>query len=55
MDVVYNHVYNMGTFPFERIVPGYFFRFDDKGIRTEVSGCGNDIATERPMAQRFIS
>lgn len=54
MDVVYNHVYNMGTFPFERIVPGYFFRFDDKGIRTEVSGCGNDIATERPMAQRFI-
>lgn len=54
MDVVYNHVYNMVTFPFERIVPGYFFRFDEKGMRTEVSGCGNDIATERPMAQKFI-
>ncbi|MDY0210421.1 MAG: type I pullulanase [Acholeplasma sp.] len=54
MDVVYNHVYDMGTFPFEKIVPGYFYRFDSKGIRTEVSGCGNDIASERPMMQRFI-
>lgn len=54
MDVVYNHVFNMGTFPFEKLVPGYFFRFDDKGIRTEVSGCGNDIASERPMMQKFI-
>lgn len=54
MDVVYNHVFDMGTFPFEKLVPGYFFRFDDKGIRTEVSGCGNDIASERPMMQKFI-
>ena len=44
MDVVYNHVYNMKTFPFESLVPGYFFRFDERGIKTSVSGCGNDIA-----------
>ena len=54
MDVVYNHVYDMHTFPFEKLVPGYYYRFDEKGIRTEVSGCGNDIASERPMTQNFI-
>ena len=38
MDVVYNHVYNMKTFPFESLVPGYFFRFDRSGIKTQSSG-----------------
>ncbi len=54
MDVVYNHVYNMKTFPFESLVPGYFFRFDERGIKTSVSGCGNDIASERAMVRNFI-
>lgn len=54
MDVVYNHVYNMKTFPFEDLVPGYFFRFDKYGIRTDSSGCGNDTASERIMMHHFI-
>lgn len=54
MDVVYNHVYNMRKFPFEGLVPGYFFRFDKDGIRTNSSGCDNDIATERTMVHHFI-
>lgn len=54
MDVVYNHVYDMLTFPFETLVPGYYYRFDQRGMRTEVSGCGNDLATERVMMQKFI-
>ncbi len=54
MDVVYNHVFDMGTFPFETLVPGYYYRFDQRGMRTEVSGCGNDLATERVMMKKFI-
>lgn len=54
MDVVYNHVYNMKTFPFEDLVPGYFYRFDKNGIRTNSSGCGNDTASERMMMHHFI-
>lgn len=54
MDVVYNHVYSMKTFPFEDLVPGYFFRFDKHGIRTDSSGCGNDTASERAMMHHFI-
>ena len=31
MDVVYNHVYLSDDFAFERIVPGYFYRYDQTG------------------------
>ena len=54
MDVVFNHVYDMRTFPFDILVPGYGYRFDRKGIRTEVSGCKNDLASERKMVRKFI-
>jgi len=54
MDVVYNHVYNVDTFPFNILVPGYFYRYDHRGIITSVSGCGNDIASEKKMASKFI-
>ena len=54
MDVVYNHVYNASSFSEELIVPGYFFRTDESGNLTNGSGCGNDVATERPMVRKFI-
>ncbi|CAB4872430.1 MAG: type I pullulanase [Actinobacteria bacterium] len=54
MDVVYNHVYNSGSFSQNLIVPGYFFRTDDNGGLTNGSGCGNDVASERPMVRKFI-
>lgn len=54
MDVVYNHVYNHKAFPFEKIIPGYGYRFDDQGMMTDSSGCGNDVATERRMVRKFI-
>ena len=54
MDVVYNHVYDLTTFPFEKLVPGYAYRYDQRGIRTNVSGCGNDLATERNMVRKLI-
>ena len=49
MDVVYNHVYDAGTFCFNNIVPGYFSRVNSNG-----SGCGNDTASEREMVHKYI-
>lgn len=54
MDVVYNHVYQMKKFPFEQLVPGYFYRVDQYGNYTNTSGCGNDLATEKRMCSRFL-
>jgi pullulanase len=54
MDVVYNHVYNAASFSQNQIVPGYFFRTDPNGNLTSGSGCGNDVASERPMVSKFI-
>jgi len=54
MDVVYNHVNNASTFSQNLITPGYFFRTDDGGSLTNGSGCGNDVASERPMVRKFI-
>ncbi len=53
MDVVFNHVNDMKKFPLDNLVPGYFFRTEN-GYCTNVSGCGNDFATERKMAQKFV-
>ena len=54
MDVVYNHVYELQTSHFERIVPGYYFRQDERGLPSNGTGVGNDFASERLMARRFI-
>lgn len=51
-DVVYNHVYSAGDSSFEKQVPGYFFR--GKNGYSNGSGCGNEFASERPMARKFI-
>ncbi|EKS18073.1 pullulanase, type I [Streptococcus sp. F0442] len=54
MDVVYNHVYKADEFAFERIVPGYFYRYDQDRQRTNGTFCGNDVASERAMVRRYI-
>ncbi len=54
MDVVYNHVYDVDTFPFDALIPGYAYRVNSHGYLTESSGCGNDLATERTMIRKFI-
>ena len=52
MDVVYNHMES--TKNLDSIVPNYYFRTDDFCNLTNGSGCGNEIATERPMVRKFI-
>ncbi|AIO18683.1 Pullulanase [Candidatus Izimaplasma bacterium HR1] len=54
MDVVFNHVFDHKWFAFEKIIPGYGYRFDEQGLMTDSSGCGNDLATERKMVRKFI-
>jgi pullulanase len=54
MDVVYGHVASATEFSQQLIVPGYWFRRDANGVLTNGSGCGNDVATERPMVRKFI-
>lgn len=54
MDVVYNHVSSADDFCFNKIVPGYFSRIDDKGTYSNGSGCGNDVASERSMVRKYI-
>ena len=54
MDVVYNHVFEAGTYCVNKIVPGYFSRSNADGSWSNGSGCGNDTASERPMVRKFI-
>jgi pullulanase len=60
MDVVYNHTYIpestqlSGGSPFDKIIPGYFYRTDDAGKMTNGSGTGNEVASERPMVRKYI-
>ena len=54
MDVVYNHVYDPKAYAFEKIVPGYFFRYDHNGNLTNGTFCGNDVASERAIVRSYI-
>lgn len=54
MDVVYNHVYHAETYAFEKIVPGYFYRYNEEEVRTDGTYCGNDVASERSMVRNYI-
>ena len=53
MDVVYNHTYRTEN-PLNDTVPYYFFRQNPDGSFSNGSGCGNEFATERPMARRYL-
>ena len=56
MDVVYNHTHNTGYAGslFDAMVPKYYYRLNPDGSYSNGSGVGNEIATEQPMARRFI-
>lgn len=53
MDVVYNHTYH-GESNLERTVPGYWNRRWPNGMMTNGSGCGCDLASERPMVRKYV-
>lgn len=53
MDVVYNHTYSLDSW-FQRTAPWYFYRADKKGVPSNGSACGNDVASERAMCSKYI-
>lgn len=53
MDVVFNHTYRRDDSNLQKIVPGYYYRSDETGY-TNGSGCGNEVASDRPMVQNLI-
>ena len=54
LDVVYNHTYAAEDSALHMIVPGYYHRTDEAGGFANGSGCGNELATERPMVRKLI-
>lgn len=54
MDVVYNHTYSTENSPFTKTFPGYYYRHNADGSLSDGSACGNEFASERVMASRFI-
>ncbi len=53
MDVVYNHTYSADS-NFQKIVPNYYYRFNENGTFSNGSGCGNETASNRSMMRKFI-
>jgi len=54
MDVVYNHTAQTEKSNFNQLVPGYYYRQDEKGGFSDASACGNETASERPMFRKFM-
>lgn len=54
MDVVYNHTASSENSYFNYLVPNYYYRTDSKGKFYNGSGCGNEVACDRPMARKFV-
>jgi pullulanase len=57
MDVVYNHTAATGGQPasiFDKVFPGYYYRMDKSGHYANGTGCGNELASEKPMVRKFI-
>lgn len=54
MDVVYNHVSSPSASCFNKLMPRYFFRYDENGELYDGSGCHNEFKSEAIMARKFI-
>jgi type I pullulanase len=54
MDVVYNHMFNAAESNFQKLVPGYYYRYNADGTLANGTGVGNDTASEHKMMRKFI-
>ncbi|MCH5172468.1 MAG: type I pullulanase [Erysipelotrichales bacterium] len=54
MDVVFNHTARSSNSNFNMIVPNYYHRMNNDGTYRNESGCGNELASQRPMVRKFI-
>lgn len=54
MDVVYNHVSSASSSCFNKIMPKYYFRYNEKWEYYDGSGCSNEVKTDATMMSKFI-
>lgn len=57
LDVVYNHTSSSGLFDnsvFDKIVPGYYHRYNEVSGAIERSTCCENTATEHAMVDKFV-
>lgn len=54
MDVVYNHTSSFTDSNFQKIMPYYYHRTKSGGVPYNGSGCGNEMASERFMVNKFV-
>jgi Type II secretory pathway, pullulanase PulA and related glycosidases len=54
MDVVYNHTSSSENSNLNLLVPYYYYRTKANGSFYNGSGCGNEVASERYMVNKFI-
>jgi len=54
LDVVYNHTFSIDGSNFQRTCPDYFYRKSADGKYSNGSGCGNEVASEKPMVRDFM-
>lgn len=54
MDMVFNHTSDTLDSPFDILAPKYYYRFNEDGTYSNGSGCGNEVASEKPMVRKFI-
>ena len=54
LDVVYNHTFNIKNSNFQRISPDYYYRKTADGRYSDGSGCGNEIASEKPFMRTYM-
>jgi pullulanase len=54
MDVVYNHTMLTEDSWFNQLVPGYYYRHNDKGGFSNATACNNETASEMPMFRKFM-
>ncbi|TVQ10187.1 MAG: DUF3372 domain-containing protein, partial [Balneolaceae bacterium] len=57
VDVVYNHTYASGLSPFsvlDKVVPGYYHRYDPDSGALETSTCCDNTAAENAMMEKLI-
>ena len=54
MDVVYNHTASFSDSNFEKLMPLFYHRTKGSGVAYGGSGCGNEMATDRFMVNKFV-
>lgn len=55
LDVVFNHVYDAFSHNLNKIIPYYFYRFNQDGYLANGSWCGNEIRTEGKFVRAYLT